>query len=267
VRPSILKGLNIEKMNIISWNINGLRAVMKKGFLESISKLDPDILCLQEAKASESEIQKELLPLTKYHLYSNSAIKKGYSGTITLSKKEPIHFEASMGVEDHDKEGRLICTEFPEFYLINVYVPNSGQKLDRLDYRKKWDQDLLSYLKALEEKKPLLVLGDFNVAHQPIDLKNDKANYNKTAGYTQIEIDGMTNLLNSGFVDTFRHFHPNKIAYTFWSYRFKARERNTGWRIDYFLASEKLLSKIKSVEILSDYYGSDHCPIRLNIDL
>jgi exodeoxyribonuclease-3 len=170
-----------------------------------------------------------------------------------------------MGVKEHDLEGRLICAEFASFYLVNVYVPNSGQKLERLSYRKKWDQDFLSYLKNLEKKKPVIACGDFNVAHHPIDLKNDKSNYNKTAGYTQIEIDGMDNLLKSGFVDMFRLLHPNEIAYTYWSYRFKARERNTGWRIDYFLISKSLVNKVKSVKILPKFYGSDHCPISMEI--
>jgi exodeoxyribonuclease-3 len=172
-----------------------------------------------------------------------------------------------MGVAEHDNEGRVICLEFEAFFLVNVYVPNSGQQLERLDYRKTWDDDFRSYLINLKKSKPVILCGDLNVAHRPIDLKNDKANYNKTAGYTQIEIDGMDNLLNAGFVDTYRHFHPDSVAYTYWSYRFKARERNSGWRIDYFLVSESLLEKIKNVAILSEYYGSDHCPIQLEIEL
>ena len=171
-----------------------------------------------------------------------------------------------MGIAEHDSEGRIQCAEFENFYLVNVYVPNSGQKLDRLEYRKQWDADFLNYLKNLEKIKPVIACGDFNVAHRPIDLKNDKANYNKTAGYTQTEIDGMDNFINSGFVDSFRHFHPDTVAYTYWSYRFKARERNTGWRIDYFLVSRNLIDKIKSVDIHSEVMGSDHCPIGLEID-
>lgn len=252
-------------MRIVSWNINGVRAIVKKDFFESIEAMNPDILCLQETKAQDSEVEKALSPLKGYNHNYNSATKKGYSGTAELSKIKPISFTNDMNFLEHDAEGRIQCAEYTDFYLVNVYVPNSGQQLDRLDYRKKWDIDFLNYLKDLEKTKPVIVCGDFNVAHKAIDLKNDKANYNKTAGYTQIEIDGMDNFIDAGFVDSFRYFHPNDIAYTFWSYRFKARERNTGWRIDYFLVSSSLVDKIKSVEILPQYYGSDHCPISLEI--
>lgn len=254
-------------MVIISWNVNGLRAILKKKFLDTISILDPDILCLQETKAPETLIKQELSELKHYHLFVNSAQRKGYSGTLILSKNKPIKITKAMGIEQHDLEGRLICLEFSAYYLVNIYVPNSGQKLERLPYRQQWDADFQKYLENLNRHKPVLVVGDFNVAHQALDLKNDKANYNKTAGYTQIEIDGMSNLIKSGFIDVYRRIYPNKIAYTYWSYRFKARDKNIGWRIDYFLASTKLLDKIKSVEILEDIYGSDHCPIKLEIAL
>jgi exodeoxyribonuclease-3 len=254
-------------MNIISWNVNGIRAIVKKEFFESIKSLDPDILCLQETKAQDQEVEKALSQLSTYHNHFNSADKKGYSGTALLSKTRPIALTDDMNVAEHDSEGRVQCAEYPDFYLVNVYVPNSGQQLDRLDYRKKWDADFLNYLKNLEKAKPVIVCGDLNVAHTPIDLKNDKANYNKTAGYTQIEIDGMDNFINAGFVDSFRYLHPDEVAYTYWSYRFKARERNTGWRIDYFLVSSQLVDKIKSVKIFPDVYGSDHCPLGLEIDL
>lgn len=253
-------------MKIITWNVNGIRAIVKKEFSESLKSLEPDILCLQESKAQDSEIKKALSEINTFKLYSNSANKKGYSGTVLLSKEEPKVVVNDMGIEEHDLEGRVMCAEYHEFYLVNVYVPNSGQQLDRLDYREKWDRDFLNYLKKLEETKPVIVTGDFNVAHHAIDLKNDKANYNKTAGYTQKEIDGMDNLLGSGFVDVFRHFHPEEVAYTYWSYRFKARERNTGWRLDYFLVSKSLLEKIESIQILPDYFGSDHCPVTLEIN-
>jgi exodeoxyribonuclease-3 len=184
-----------------------------------------------------------------------------------LSKTVPLAITKDMKVTEHDSEGRIQCAEYENFYLVNVYVPNSGQQLDRLDYRKTWDADFLKYLKNLEKTKPVIACGDFNVAHRAIDLKNDKSNYNKTAGYTQIEIDGMDNFINSGFVDSFRHFHPDTVAYSYWSYRFKSRERNTGWRIDYFLVSKSLVDRIKAVDILSDYFGSDHCPIVLDIEL
>ncbi|MGB3345105.1 MAG: exodeoxyribonuclease III [Aequorivita sp.] len=254
-------------MKIISWNINGIRAITKKDFFKDISKMDPDILCLQETKAQDGEVAKALSKMTDYHQYYNSADRKGYSGVAILSKKKPMSITNDMGIAEHDKEGRVQCAEFENFYLINVYVPNSGQELVRLDYRQKWDVDFRNYLENLKKAKPIVLCGDLNVAHQAIDLKNDKANYNKTAGYTQIEIDGMDNLLNAGFVDSFRHFHPDTVAYTYWSYRFKSRERNTGWRIDYFLVSNSLVDKINKVEILSEYYGSDHCPIQLEIEL
>lgn len=254
-------------MNIISWNVNGIRAVVKKDFFDTIQKLNPDILCLQETKAQDKEVESALGKVDAYQLHSNSADKKGYSGTALLSKPKPLKITEDMGIARHDAEGRIQCAEFRDFYLVNVYVPNSGQQLDRLDYRKEWDADFLKYLKDLEDSKPVIACGDFNVAHQPIDLKNDKSNYNKTAGYTQTEIDGMDNFLDSGFVDTFRHFHPDEVAYTYWSYRFKARERNTGWRLDYFLVSESLLHKVKEVVIYSDILGSDHCPVGLQIDL
>lgn len=254
-------------MIIVSWNINGIRAIVKKGFVTSIAKINPDILCIQETKASREDINSLLSNIENYNLYSNSAKKKGYSGTALLSKFKPLALVNDMGVSQHDLEGRIQCLELIDFYLVNVYVPNSGQKLERLSYRKKWDIHFLGYLKNLEKTKPVIVCGDFNVAYQSIDLKNDKSNYNKTAGYTQIEIDGMDNLLKSGFVDAFRNLHPNKVAYTYWSYRFKSRERDIGWRIDYFLVSKSLISKVKSVEILSTIPGSDHCPIYLDVDL
>ncbi|WP_281541172.1 exodeoxyribonuclease III [Maribacter aestuarii] len=254
-------------MHIVSWNVNGIRAAVKKNFFESIQKLNPDVLCLQETKAQDEETTQALKPLEGYHAHANSADKKGYSGTALLSKTSPLAFQTDMGIAVHDAEGRIQCAEYENFYLVNVYVPNSGQKLDRLEYRKKWDSDFLNYLKNLEKTKPVIACGDFNVAHRPIDLKNDKSNYNKTAGYTQTEIDGMDNYIDSGFVDSFRHLHPDKVAYTYWSYRFKARERNTGWRIDYFLVSSLLVDKIKSVTIYSDIMGSDHCPIGIHIDV
>ncbi|AUC75406.1 exodeoxyribonuclease III [Olleya sp. Bg11-27] len=254
-------------MKIVSWNVNGIRAIVKKDFFESIATLNPDILCLQETKAQDNEVAKALVSLSNYKQYYNSADKKGYSGTTILSKSKPLSFTIDMGVETHDTEGRIQCAEYHGFYLVNVYVPNSGQKLERLDYREKWDAAFLIYLKKLEKTKPVMVCGDFNVAHKAIDLKNDKSNYNKTAGYTQTEIDGMDNFINAGFVDIYRNKYPETIAYTFWSYRFKSRARNTGWRIDYFLVSKSLVSKIKTTQILSDYYGSDHCPISLEITL
>lgn len=255
-------------MKIISWNINGVRAIVKKDFFEDIAKMDPDIICLQETKAQDTEVEKALVNMPNFHQYYNSAERRGYSGVAILSKIEPISVSYGIGVEEHDQEGRVLCAEFEDFYLVNVYVPNSGSKLVRLDYRKTWDDDFRAYLENLKKTKPVILCGDLNVAHKAIDLKNDKANYNKTAGYTQVEIDGMDKLLDVGFVDSFRHFYPEKEGmYTFWSYRFKSRERNTGWRIDYFLVSESFMDKVKSNEILSEYYGSDHCPIELELAL
>lgn len=254
-------------MKIISWNINGIRSITQKDFFDDISSLDPDLLCLQETKAQEGEVVEALLKMEGYYQFYNSAQRKGYSGVATLSRIKPISVTYDMGIEEHDEEGRVICLEFKDFYVVNVYVPNSGQDLVRLDYRESWDNDFRNYLTNLEKTKPVILCGDLNVAHRPIDLKNDKANYNKTAGYTQIEIDGLDKLLNEGFIDTYRHFNPDTVAYTYWSYRFKARERNSGWRLDYFIVSKVLLDKVENVQILSQYYGSDHCPIQLDIKI
>ncbi len=253
-------------MKIISWNVNGIRAIMNKDFDKSTQEMEWDILCIQETKAQNSDVEKVISSLGEFYYYCNSAEKKGYSGTAIISKIEPINVEYDMGVKEHDTEGRIICAEYPNYYLVNVYVPNSGQGLKRLDYREQWDRDFLLYLKEKEKQKPLIVCGDFNVAHRPIDLKNDKANYNKTAGYTQVEIDGMDNFIHAGFRDTFRLLHPDEEAYSYWSYRFKARERNVGWRIDYFLLSEVLLPQLQSAGILPQYYGSDHCPVTLEVN-
>jgi exodeoxyribonuclease-3 len=254
-------------MHIVSWNVNSVRAILKKDFIASVKKMKPDILCLQETKATNIEVQKALLPLNNYLIYCNSADRKGYSGTALLSKNKPVKIFDFINEVDEDKEGRIICAEYANFYLINVYAPNAGQALERLAYKQRWNSRFLAYLKDLEKTKPVIVCGDLNVAHRPIDLKNDKANYNKTAGYTQIEIEGMDAIINSGFIDSFRYFHPNEEAYTFWSYRFNAREKNIGWRIDYFLISEKLINQVKLASIHPEFYGSDHCPISLEIDL
>jgi exodeoxyribonuclease-3 len=252
-------------MKIITWNVNGIRAIVKKNFFDSVERLKADVICLQETKAQEDEVAKALKSLGSYEIYANEAEQKGYSGTAILSKSKPSGVTRDMGVREHDTEGRILSAEYDDFHLINVYVPNSGQQLDRLDYRKQWDADFLKYIKEKEKTKPVIVCGDFNVAHRPIDLKNDKSNYDKTAGYTQAEIDGMDALTSAGLVDVFRHTHPDTVAYTYWSYRFKSRERNVGWRIDYFLLSEALVTKVKNVAILGDHFGSDHCPVLLEI--
>lgn len=252
-------------MKIISWNVNGIRAVVKKEFFEALKRTDWDILCLQETKAQDLEVEQVLVPFSSHSIYYNSAETKGYSGTTLISKDKPESWSFDMGIPEHDMEGRVICVEYPGFYLVNVYVPNSGSELKRLAYRKQWDADFLNYLRHKEKTKPVIACGDFNVAHRPIDLKNDRSNYNKTAGYTQVEIDGMDNLLKSGFVDSFRYMYPDEIAYTYWSYRFKARERNVGWRIDYFLVSKTLIGAVNAVKVWSDIHGSDHCPLELDI--
>jgi exodeoxyribonuclease-3 len=247
-------------MKLISWNVNGIRATYKKGFPELVNQMNPDVICLQETKAQDDQV-KEVLVDMGFHLYSNSAVKKGYSGTAILSKSEPKSVVKDMGIAEHDNEGRVIAADFGEFWLVNVYTPNSGQELARLGYRKTWDADFLNYLKKLEAAKPVIVCGDLNAAHQPIDLKNDKSNYNKTAGYTQIEIDGIANILKSGFVDTYRHFNPDTEKYSWWSWRGDARANNIGWRIDYFLVSQPLINRVKDTFILNEIEGSDHCPV------
>jgi|TARA_B100001094_G_scaffold141929_1_gene137528 exodeoxyribonuclease-3 len=250
-------------MKLVSWNLNGIRAVEKKGLSDIIAHINADIIGFQETKAQDDQVKIALKNVRGYHIYSSSAIKKGYSGTAILSKKKPINVTYGLGIEEHDQEGRLICAEYESFYFITVYVPNSGSQLVRLDYRKKWDEDLLEYLK--KKDKPVFFNGDLNVAHQPIDLKNPKSNYNKTSGYTQDEIDGMTNFINSGFTDTFRYFYPKKIKYSWWSYRFNSRAKNIGWRIDYFLASKNALELVKDAFIMNDVMGSDHCPVGIHL--
>ncbi|WP_447969521.1 exodeoxyribonuclease III [Nitrospira sp. M1] len=252
-------------MKLISWNVNGIRAVIKKEFAASLEVMNPDVLCLQETKAQDDQVLEALHDIPGYHIYTNSAIKKGYSGTAILSRNEPLNLTEGIGIQEHDQEGRVLTAEFKDYYLVNTYVPNSQNGLQRLSYRQQWDHDMLVYLKGLEAKKPVMWCGDLNVAHKPIDLKNDKANYNKTAGYTQQEIDGMDNYHKSGFVDSFRHFYPEVEKYSWWSYRMNARERNVGWRIDYFLISELLMSKINNAFILNEIYGSDHCPVGVEL--
>ena len=259
----ILRYLKATNMKLISFNVNGIRACVKKGFLDFVKNEKPDILCIQETKAHPDQVD---IVLSDYpHHYWNSAEKKGYSGTAVFSKHKPISVHYDMGIEEHDKEGRIIAVEFDKYYLVTVYTPNSGRGLVRLEYRKTWDADFLKYLKKLEEKKPVIVCGDLNVAHTEIDLKNPKSNYNKTAGYTQIEIDGFENLLKSGFIDTFREFEKEGGHYSYWSYMFSARSKNIGWRIDYFLISPSLRKQLKNSFILKDVMGSDHCPVGITI--
>ena len=254
-------------MKLVSWNVNGLRAVAKKDFFKDLEKMNPDILCLQETKAQDNQVAEVFFGIENYELFSNSAEKKGYSGTAVLTKIKPLHVSSDMGIEEHDKEGRVLCLEFQDFYLVNVYTPNSGNDLNRLDYRQHWDLAYFNYLKKLEKKKPVISCGDFNVAHRDIDLARPKPNYNKSAGYMQQEIDGMDRYINGGFVDTFRQFHPEtKGAYSWWSYRAGARSKNVGWRIDYFLVSDSYRDKVRGASILNEVLGSDHCPVQIELD-
>lgn len=252
-------------MRLISWNVNGIRAVMKKDFANSLHTMAADVLCLQETKAQDDQVIEALESINGYHIYCNSADKKGYSGTAILSKTEPQRIQFDMGIPEHDQEGRVIAAEFDDYYLVTVYTPNSGSELKRLDYRQQWDADFLAYLKQLEQEKPVIVCGDLNVAHRDIDLARPKPNYNKSAGYTQTEIDGIDNILASGFIDTFRHQNPEQVKYSWWSYRAGARGKNIGWRIDYFLVTEDLVDRISHTDILNDIMGSDHCPVLLEL--
>ena len=250
-------------MKFVSWNVNGIRACVQKGFLDFFKEADADIFCIQETKMQEGQLT---LELDGYHQYWNSAVKKGYSGTAIFTKKEPVSVSYGIGIEEHDQEGRVITLEFEDFYFITVYTPNSQSELKRLDYRMKWESDFLSYLKKLEERKPVVFCGDLNVAHTEIDLKNPKTN-RKNAGFTDEERQKFTELLEAGFVDTFRYFYPDQEGiYSWWSYRFKAREKNAGWRIDYFCVSEGLKDRLKGAKILTDVYGSDHCPVILEME-
>lgn len=250
-------------MKAISWNVNGLRACVDKNFMEDFKKLDADLFCLQETKLQEGQIN---LDLPGYHQYWNYADKKGYSGTAIFTKKEPLNVSYGMGIDEHDHEGRVITLEFDEYYFITVYTPNSKQELERLDYRQHWEDDFRAYLCGLKEKKPVIFCGDLNVAHQEIDLKNPKTNHHN-AGFTDEERAKMTQLLEAGFIDTFRYFYPDKTdIYSWWSYRFKAREKNTGWRIDYFIVSDDFKDRIKNAVIHTDIFGSDHCPVELDFD-
>lgn len=256
-------------MKLISWNVNGLRAVMKKNFFEFLESENPDVLCLQETKMHEGQAE---VPTSGYHQYWCSAERKGYSGTLIISRKEPVRVSYGMDMEEHDKEGRVITAEYTDFYLVCVYVPNSKDELARLDYRMEWEDAFRDYVKSLEVSgrsggngKPVVICGDMNVAHEAIDLKNPSSNHHH-AGFTDEERGKMTELLNAGFIDTFRHFYPDSEGeYSWWSYRFNARDRNAGWRIDYFLISEALLPRLKDASILKDVYGSDHCPVSITL--
>lgn len=250
-------------MKLISWNVNGIRACVGKNFMEFFNEVDADIFCLQETKLQENQID---LQLEGYHQYWNYAKKKGYSGTAIFTKKEPISVSYGIGIEEHDMEGRVITLEFDDFYMVTVYTPNSQNELKRLDYRMKWEDDFRNYLKELDNKKPVIMCGDLNVAHKEIDLKNPKTN-RKNAGFTDEERNKFTEFLESGFIDTFRYFYPDAEGmYSWWSYRFNARKNNAGWRIDYFCTSESMKDRLVSAKIHNEVLGSDHCPVELVIE-
>ncbi len=251
-------------MKLISWNVNGLRACVGKGFTEFLLEQDADLFCVQETKLQEGQIT---LELPGYHQYWNYAEKKGYSGTAVFTKTKPLSVSYGMGIEEHDHEGRMITLEYPDHYFLTVYTPNSQRELTRLNYRMRWEEDFLAYLQKLEEKKPVVFCGDLNVAHQEIDLKNPKTN-RMNAGFTDQERARFTALIEAGFIDTFRYFYPDlEGAYSWWSYQFSARAKNAGWRIDYFLVSDSLKEKLQDAVIYKDVLGSDHCPVGLSIDL
>ena len=251
-------------MKLISWNVNGIRAVLTKGFEDFFKKIDADIFCIQETKCQEGQVE---LEFDGYKSYWNSAEKKGYSGTAIFTKKEPLSVKYGIGIEEHDKEGRVITLEFDNFYMVDIYTPNSKRELERLDYRQIWEDEIRKYLLGLDKVKPVIMCGDLNVAHKEIDLKNPKTNTHN-AGFTIEERNKMTQLLDAGFIDTFRYLYPDKPdCYSWWSYMRKAREKNVGWRIDYFIVSDRLKNKIKEANIYQDVMGSDHCPVGLEIDM
>lgn len=252
-------------MKLVSWNVNGVRAVMKKDFLESFASLSCDVLCLQETKAQDDQVLEALDALDGYEIYTNSAVRKGYSGTSIITRVKPIAVSYDLGIEEHDQEGRVICAEFEDFYLVTVYTPNSGNDLRRLDYRQNWDAAFLAYLKELNKSKNVVVCGDLNVAHHDIDLARPKPNYNKSAGYTQKEIDALDQLSQAGFIDSFRHLHADEQKFSWWSYRAGARERNVGWRIDYFWVTNEIAEQLTLAEIHNEILGSDHCPVSITL--
>lgn len=254
----------MSEKKMISWNVNGLRAAAGKTFFDAFHELDADIFCIQESKLQEGQIE---LDLPGYYDYWNYAEKKGYSGVAMFTKEKPVNVSYGLGIPEHDREGRVITLEFPDYYVLTCYTPNSQNELKRLDYRMEWEDAFFAYIKGLDQKKPLIYCGDLNVAHEEIDLKNPSTN-RRNAGFTDEERKKMTRVLTNGFVDSFRYLHPEeKDAYSWWSYRMKARERNVGWRIDYFIVSERLKDRIQGASIHSEILGSDHCPVELKIDL
>lgn len=254
-------------MRLLSFNVNGIRAIAGKSFITDMQQVDADVICLQETKATVDQVKETVAPLGYAYVYANEAGRKGYSGTAIISKTEPVSVVYDMGVPEHDEEGRVICAEYDRFFLVTVYVPNSGSELLRLPYRKIWDADFLAYLKGLEAKKPVIVCGDFNVAHKAVDLARPKENYNKSAGFMQEEIDGMDAFTANGLVDSWRVLNGDEVKYSWWSYRAGARGKNIGWRIDYFLVSESFVAQLKAATIHNEIMGSDHCPVGLELTL
>ncbi len=250
-------------MKLVSWNVNGIRACVNKGFYDFFKEMNADVFCIQESKMQDGQLE---FNMPDYEIYSNSAVKKGYSGVITFSKIHPLSVTKGIGIEEHDQEGRVLTCEYENFYLVNCYTPNSKEGLTRLEYRMVWEDAFRNYLKELETKKPVILCGDLNVAHQEIDLKNPQAN-RKNAGFSDEERAKMSELLNSGMIDTYRYLYPEKVEYSWWSYRFKAREKNIGWRIDYYIISECLKEKVKDACIYTHQLGSDHAPVGLEIEL
>jgi exodeoxyribonuclease-3 len=258
----------MSQLHLVSWNVNGIRAIVKKEFVASVRAMQPAVICLQETKAAKDETLSALEVLPEYKVFGNSSkARKGYSGTAILTKEEPLSVTYDIGIEEFDQEGRVICAEYAGFFLVTVYTPNSGSELVRLDYRQLWDDAFRDYLLWLNKRKPVIACGDFNVAHQPIDLSRPKENYNRSAGYMQQEIDGFTKLMDSGFVDTFRHFYPDMQKFSYWNQVIFGREKNIGWRIDHFLVPNKILPQVKDAFIYNEYFGSDHCPVGLRIEI
>lgn len=254
--------------HFVNWNVNGIRSIVKKDFLKDIKAMAPDVLCLQETKGGEDEVASALELLPDYKSYVNSSkARKGYSGTAVLTKEEPVSVTYDMGMEEYDQEGRVITAEFLTYFLVTVYTPNAGEGLSRLDFREQWDRAFLEYLLWLKKRKPVILCGDLNVAHREIDIARPKENYNKSAGFTQREIDGFQRMIDAGFTDVFRKLHPTEVKYTYWDYVTFARDKNIGWRIDYFLVSEGLVDKVKEAKVYNEYFGSDHCPVGIVIDL
>ena len=258
----------MSNIHLVSWNVNGIRAIIKKDFLKDIKELAPDVLCLQEIKAQPEDAKIALSVISDYYVYTNSSkARKGYSGTAIISKQKPLSISYDMEIEEHDQEGRIITAEYDNYFLVTVYTPNSGEGLKRLEYRTSWDIAFKNYLLNLEKSKPVVICWYLNVAHQPIDIARPKENYNVSSGYTQKEIDGLQNLLDAVYLDTFRKSFPDEVKYSWWNYRFKARQRNVGWRIDYFLISSKLETNLTNALIYNYRFGSDHCPVAIKINI